>query len=209
MHSEKVHAIVLSCFDYADTDKVLSLFTLEHGKLKVFARAAKKSVKRFGASLESTNCLEAVVVIRNDGLGRLDSAELSSCNSSIRERLESLALAMYACELVEILAPEGHPVPRLFRLLASFILYLDQQDGTRSDQRFFEINMLNILGYRPESCNLKPDILKECLRTGKFGKIRFSRQELIDAGRIIDPAIALHTQRHLQSLKFLNDVLEL
>ncbi len=208
MQTEKVHAIVLSCNDFSESDMVASLFTLEHGLLRGFAKGARKSVKRFGGSLEPPNCLEAVLGIKAEGLCRLQSAELSVCHPSIRGRLESIALAMYACELVELLTPEGHPIPRLFRLLACLVDYLDRHDANRSDRRFYEINVLNILGYRPELTEGTHQTLKECLRTGKFGHIKFTEEEIRGAGMILDAAITTHIHRPLQSLKFLDAILE-
>ena len=43
-------AIVLRTVDYGEADRVVTLFTREHGKLSALARGARKSVKRFGAA---------------------------------------------------------------------------------------------------------------------------------------------------------------
>lgn len=208
MQSELVNAIVLSCHDYGERDLILSLFTLEHGRIKAFAKGARNSVKRFGGRLEPANCIEAIIVIRDESMSILKSSEISVCHTSILSRLESLATAIYACELIDLLAPEGHPVPRLFRLLATLIEYLDQNNASMSDRRFFEINLLNIMGYRPEIPLPELQTLKDCLRTGKFGIITFTKAELKSAGRILDSAIALHTNRTPKSLNFINKMLE-
>ena len=52
MHAEKLQSFVLSSLDYGDSDRIVSLFTLEHGRVKAFARGARKSRKRFGPALE-------------------------------------------------------------------------------------------------------------------------------------------------------------
>jgi DNA repair protein RecO (recombination protein O) len=51
--------------------------------------------------------------------------------------------------------PEGHPLPRLFRLLTAYLDRMEVSEACESERRFFEINLLNILGYRPslESCS--------------------------------------------------------
>ncbi|MGD0586852.1 MAG: DNA repair protein RecO, partial [Oryzomonas sp.] len=58
-------------------------------------------------------------------------------------------------EVVEAMTPEGHPLPRLYRLLAAYLDRLEKEPAAAEDRRFFEINLLNILGYRPslESCS--------------------------------------------------------
>lgn len=148
MHTERVRAFVLSTLDYGDSDRIVSLFTLEHGRVKAFARAAKKSRKRFGAALETFAGIEAELRIK-EGLSGLQQAEIASIYPGIRGNLACIAHALYACELVEAMTPEGHPLPRLYRLLAARLDRLESGDAGEDDRRFFEINLLNILGYRP------------------------------------------------------------
>lgn len=154
MHSEKLQAFVLSTIDYGDSDRIASLFTLEHGRLKGFARGARNSRKRFGAALETFARIEADVRIK-PGLSGLQQADIQSVFPQIRNDLAKIAYALYACELVDALTPEGHPLPRLFRLLTVYLERLEAAPASESDRRFFEINLLNILGYRPslESCS--------------------------------------------------------
>lgn len=193
--------------DYGDNDRIVSLFTLEHGRLKAFAKSARNSKKRFGGSLEPGCSVDALLTVREAGLCRLDKTDNCRIFGNLLRQLESMALAMYACDLIEQLTPEGHPLPRLFRLMFSLLEHLDHQPGTAEDRRFFEINLLNILGYRPstDGIDLKP--LQDCLKTGRFGLIRFNANELDAAGRLLDAAIASHCARPLKSLTFLEGVL--
>jgi DNA repair protein RecO (recombination protein O) len=148
MHIEKVRAFVLSTLDYGDSDRIASLFSLEHGRIKAFARGARKSRKRFGPALEPFAWIEAQVRLK-EGLSGLQQAEIVSVYPGIRADLARIAHALYACELVDALTPEGLPLPRLYRLLAAYLDRLEQEAATGTDRRFFEINLLNILGYRP------------------------------------------------------------
>src|ERR1039457_352537 len=169
MHSEKLQAFVLSTIDYGDSDRIASLFTLEHGRLKGFARGAKNSRKRFGAALETFARIEAHVNIKQ-GLSGLQQADILSIYPHIRSDLARIAHALYTCELMDAMTPEGHPLPRLFRLMTVYLEHLEAAPATESDRRFFEINLLNILGYRPS--------LESCTRCDKpFGKQGALQQE--------------------------------
>lgn len=148
MQVEKLHSFVISAMDYGDSDRIVSLFTLEHGRIKGFARGAKKSRKRFGAALEPFARIEAQVRLK-EGLSGLQQADIHSIYPQVRTDLLRIAHALYVCELVESITPEGQPLPRLFRLLAAYLDHLEKVEATESDRRFFEINLLNILGYRP------------------------------------------------------------
>jgi len=153
MQSEKLQAYVLSALDYGDNDRIVSLFSLEHGRIKAFARGARKSRKRFGPALEPFARIDIQARLK-DGLSSLQQADIISIYPAIRGDLERIAHALYACELVDVITPEGHPVPRLFRLLSAYLDRLETETATEADRRFYEINVLNILGYRPslESC---------------------------------------------------------
>lgn len=157
MQPEKLQAFVLSNSDYGESDRIVSLFTLEHGRLKGFARGARNSRKRFGPALEAFARID-VQLSQKDGLSSLRSAEVITLYTGIRGELGAIAHALYACELVECLTPEGVPLPRLYRLLAAYLERLDSGQGDEADRRMFEINLLNILGYRPS--------LEECSRCG-------------------------------------------
>jgi DNA repair protein RecO (recombination protein O) len=154
MHAERLQSFVLSTLDYGDSDRIVSLFTLEHGRIKAFARGARKSRKRFGPALEPFARIDAQARVK-DGLSSLQQADIVCIFPAIRANLERIAHALYACELVDIITPEGHPLPRLYRLLAAYLDRLETETAVEGDRRFFEINLLNILGYRPslETCN--------------------------------------------------------
>ena len=154
MQTEKLQAFVLISRDYGEIDRIVSLFSLEHGRISAFARGARKSRKRFGAALETFARIEAQVRVR-EGLSGLAQADIVSIYPAIRGDLPRIAHALYACELMDAITPEGHPLPRLYRLLAAYFDRLETIPAVEDDRRFFEINLLNILGYRPalEGCS--------------------------------------------------------
>jgi DNA repair protein RecO (recombination protein O) len=139
--------------DYREADKIVTLFTLEQGKLKGIARGAKRSVRRFGGALELFARLKLEITIK-EGLAQLHTADIVTVFPRIRADLIKIGHAGYACELTDALLPEGLRNPRLFRLLRAYLEHLDRFPATPSDRRFFELNLLNVLGYRPalEQC---------------------------------------------------------
>jgi DNA repair protein RecO (recombination protein O) len=148
MKSCRCDAIVLATMDYRETDRLVTLFTRELGKLRGVARGAKRSVRRFGGAFELfARC--SVELVPSEGLSQLRGADPRTIYPGIRHDLGAIAHAGYAAELVEAFVPEGVPCPRLFRLLIAYLEQLDSGAVSPSDRRFFEINLLNILGYRP------------------------------------------------------------
>ncbi|GAM09807.1 DNA repair protein RecO [Geobacter sp. OR-1] len=151
--------VVLNLADYRESDRLVTLFTLEHGRISGIARGARRSVKRFGGALELFALLNLQVKFRN-ALSELLEADIVTIHSGIRSDLNRIAHAAYASDLIATFSPEGLANQRLFRLLTAYLAHLDAGLATVSDRRFFEINLLNIIGYRPE--------LDQCSRCGSL-----------------------------------------
>lgn len=149
MRSTPVEAIVLKVHDYREADIIATLFTRELGKIQGVAPHARKSRKRFGGALDFFSRLSLSVRFR-EGLSRIDEADIVSLFPRIREDITGVAYATYACELTDLFLPDGMPNHRHYRLLCAFLERLDTVPPACEDLRFFEINLLNILGYRPE-----------------------------------------------------------
>lgn len=238
----RCEAILLGATDYREADRIVTLFTLEHGKIKGIARGAKRSMRRFGGALEPFARLTVQLALKG-GLARIDGADATTIHPRIRQDLMKIGYAGYACEAADLLLPEGLPNSRLFRLLSAYLDRLDKAPSAPSDRRFFEANLLNVLGYRlpleecascgaelatvAGMCHAGPAgtllcgrcgrggravsrrtvrLLQESLRTGRFGTVEFTPDELSEAGSIIDLAITTHVSRPLRSLEFLREV---
>jgi DNA repair protein RecO (recombination protein O) len=148
MESCRCDALLLGVTDYGESAKIVTMFTLEQGKLKGIARGAKKSHRRFGGALEPFARVTLQIIIKS-GLSVLTGADAVTIFPRIRGDLLKIGYAGYACEAADLLLPEGLANPRLFRLLVAYLEHLDRAPSSPSDRRFYEINLLNIMGYRP------------------------------------------------------------
>jgi DNA repair protein RecO (recombination protein O) len=183
----RCEAIVLGVTDYREADRIVTLFTLEQGKLRGVARGAKRSMRRFGGVLEPFAQLSVQLAL-SPGLARIEGADAATIHPRIREDLLKIGYAGYACEAADLLLPEALPNPRLFRLLAAYLERLDLAPAEPSDRRFFEVNLLNVLGYRPDldacascgaalalHCYAGPTGAILCSRCGRNGRVVSAR----------------------------------
>lgn len=147
-------AIVIGLMDYREADRIVHLYTKGHGRTSGIARGARKSVKRFGGVFELFARI-SLDFLPADNLATIRSAEPVTIYPGIRKALDTIAHASYAVELVSALTPERLPNKRVYRLLSAYLEQLDTLSADPSDRHFFEMNLLNILGYRPqlESCS--------------------------------------------------------
>ena len=165
---QRCEALVLRHVDYGESDRIISLLTADFGLQKGFARAARKSRKRFGSSLEP---FSQVVVHWRAGKGSLWSlqeADLLNSRIGLRADLRSLALASYGVELVELLVEEAQPQVLVFELLCHFLDYLAQGGDADVARLLFELRLVYLLGYIPHLLHCS-----ECLKIFSAEPIRF------------------------------------
>jgi DNA repair protein RecO (recombination protein O) len=143
-------AIILHHTDYGEADRIVTFLTPEHGRIKGFARAARKSRKRFGAAFEPFAEVQLHWVKRSSGdLVSLRDAELVTLRSGLRRNLETLSLASYGCELTEGLFDESGVGVEVFQLLQAFLDHLDNTGYSVEARLLMEIRMLAVAGYTP------------------------------------------------------------
>lgn len=150
MKQQSSQAIILHHTDYGEADRIVTFLTPDHGRMKGFARGARKSRKRFGAALEP--CAEVVMhwTARPSGdLVSLQDAELVTLRTGLRRDLETLTLAAYGCELTEALFDESGAGHEVFELLQAFLAHLDAAGYSIEARLLLELRLLSLAGYVP------------------------------------------------------------
>jgi len=143
-------AIILHHTDYGEADRIVTFLTPDHGRLKGFAKAARKSRKRFGVALEPLAEVQMHWVHRSSGdLVSLRDAELVKLHAGLRHDLETLTLASYGCELTEVLFDDSGAGVEVFQLLQAFLDHLDKHGFSVEARLLLELRMLSVSGYMP------------------------------------------------------------
>jgi len=155
----KIRAVVLRTVDYGESDRVVTLFSEERGKLAAFARGARASRRRFGGALEPFTLLDAEVRERpGSDLLVLESVHVVRPFGAIRGDLARIACAGYACELARELVRDHEPHPDLIQLLVEYLGLLDAGPARPAALRAFELGALRAAGLMPR--------LDACARCG-------------------------------------------
>ncbi|UAC50063.1 DNA repair protein RecO [Bacillus aquiflavi] len=166
---QKCEAIVIRTTDYGETNKIVTLYTREWGKVGVMARGAKKPNSRL-AAITQYFTYGYFLLQRGKGLGSLQQGEIISSFRSIREDIFLTAYASYVVDLTDKGTEENKPNPYLFELLYQTLNYMN--DGYDLDilTNIFEMKKLNTLGLYPS--------LNECSFCGSTeGNFSFSIRE--------------------------------
>ena len=144
-------AIILQTIDYAESDKIVSFYTKDFGRIKGIAKNAKRSQKRFGSALEPFTHNEVFFVEKEThGLTRIERCQILNSFQEIAQDIKKVAFGNYFLELVNTLTPEKEKNPKIFSLLLYFIELLKKK-GFREDlMRMFELRLFSLLGYQPQ-----------------------------------------------------------
>ncbi len=145
----RTEAIVLSRTDYGEADRILTLFTPDHGKVRAIARGARRLTSRTGSHIELFHHIQ-VVLAEGRNLEVLTQAEAVSSRHRIRDNLLLATYAYHMVELVDRLTVEGQGSQPLFALLRDGLIVLENCADPTLLTRYFELRVLDLLGYRPE-----------------------------------------------------------
>lgn len=149
-HEQRASALVLRSTDYGESDRIITFFTRELGKVAAFARSARKSQKRFGGALEPFNRLAIRYRDRRGELLSLASATVDHARPGITTDLERISRAAYVTELVMEATREREPHAELFDLLDAGLEVIGTADTGGGWLAAFELKLLALAGYRPD-----------------------------------------------------------
>jgi DNA repair protein RecO (recombination protein O) len=156
--SFRVDGIVLKHHDYGEADRLLTIFTRQKGKLKTIAKGVRKVQSRKGGHLEPFT-YSSLLLATGRTWYLISQAEAQQIYPNLTADLETLGYASYLVELVDRFTYEEEENPPIFNLLRNSLSRLDGgEQPAPLVVRYFEIRLLDLLGFRPE--------LKNCVVTG-------------------------------------------
>lgn len=152
-------AIVLSRFDLGEADRVLTLVTPGHGKLKAIAKGIRRPTSRLGGSLEPFAELH-VALAHGRTFDVVTEVRVGHAWLRLRDSLPGAATAWYLAELADRSLEERGDAESIYGLLRRAYELLD--GGMPADRvaRWYEMRLADELGMRPEV-----DRCVECDRT--------------------------------------------
>jgi len=145
----KVEAVVLRHSDWGEADRLLGLFTREHGKLKAVAKGARKVRSRKAGHLEPFTRV-ALVLARGRDFWIVTQADTVDAYLPLREDLVRTSYAGYVMELLDRFTYEEGENRSLYNLLVDTLHRLSNGDDPFINLRYYEIRLLDHLGFRPQ-----------------------------------------------------------
>jgi len=145
----KSRAVVIGSFPLAESDRVVSFFSRDHGKIRGVARAARRMRSRFGSALELLTLGELVFF---DGgrseLVQVDHFDIVHPFEGIRGDLQRLGHAAWIVECVGRLTADRDPNAAVYGLLVRALRSIEAGTEPRRAATVFGLRCVDALGHR-------------------------------------------------------------
>jgi DNA repair protein RecO (recombination protein O) len=149
MTTKNITALVLKVSDLGESDKIVTFYSEQAGKLAGIAKGAKRSKKRFSNKLEIFSLLDVLYVNQGrSGLVRVAEAELLAPFMSLRENYDRYVSASLACELIYYWTRDYDADRNIFNLLLWALQGIDKGSPSLMVLIFFQVKLYTLLGYR-------------------------------------------------------------
>jgi len=147
----ETEAIVLKQFDLGETDKIITFYTKDHGKIRAVVKKARNSKNNKTSAIVLPYCYNNIKVYKSKSLDRINYVENIHRFEELRNNLNKMAYATYFSEMVEKTGMEYHPNPLLFNLLLETfnkMISIENEDLEKINI-VFKLFFLEIIGIKP------------------------------------------------------------
>jgi DNA repair protein RecO (recombination protein O) len=139
--------VVLRTIKLGETDRIVTILTQGHGKVRAVAKGVRKPGSRFGARLEPTSHI-ALQCYRGRELDVVTQVETIDANRALREHYGCLTHSVSMLEATDHLAQEREANPALYRMLVGALRELAANPNPLVSAAFFW-KLLSLEGFHP------------------------------------------------------------
>lgn len=145
----RAEAVVLRRISLGETDRVVTLFTRDRGKLNAVAKGARGPRSKLGGVTEPFTCFTGMLS-QGQNLDVLTQGDVQNAFSGIRKDLVRIGYASYFLELLDAGVEERQPMPELWDLLVAALTTLETAETPDVLARAYELHALRIIGFEPQ-----------------------------------------------------------
>jgi len=177
----KSAAMVIGSFPLGESDRVVTFFSREFGKVRGVAKASRRMRSRFGGALELFTLGQLVFFdTGRSELVRIDHFDVVEPFARARENLERLGQASWIIECAGRLTAERDPHAGLYGLLVRSLRAIEADTAPARVAVCFGVRCLDALGHRPR--------LDRCVSCGRA--YPFARPALDEGGVVCERCAA-------------------
>ena len=153
MANYKTQAINLKTYNLGEADKIVVIYSRDHGIIKCVAKGIKKPASKLGGRMQVFNA-NNLMLADGRNLDIVCQAESIENFSKIREDLTRLSYAFYCIELVNLFGTDNDPNSKniydiLFETLKNISIFTQVEEILWAVMRF-KLKLAQCLGYEVE-----------------------------------------------------------
>jgi DNA repair protein RecO (recombination protein O) len=165
--------VVVRTIRLGEADRIVTLMTERHGKVRAVAKGVRRTTSKFGSRLEP---LTHVALLGWQGRGDLDTitqVETIDTFRAVREDLDRMSAALSMLEVVDQVGQERHANPRLYEMAVGAIGALADHHSPMVTPAFF-LKVLALEGSAP--------VLDSCVSCGQDEDAQLVAFDLLEGG---------------------------
>ena len=145
----RTEAVVLHRQDLGEADRLLTVYSLDYGKLRLVAKGARRPRSRKAGHLEPFTRVR-LLLARGRELDIITQAEAIETYPGVQDDLIHLGQAAYVVEMLDRFTVEREVNRTLYYLLIQTLERLVDCGKPAAAIRYYELHLLDQVGYRPE-----------------------------------------------------------
>jgi DNA repair protein RecO (recombination protein O) len=145
----QTEAVVIKKTKLGEADSILTLYTPYLGKIQGFAKSLRKPKSKLAGHLELLTHSQ-VSLARGRNLDTITGSQTINSFLPLKSDLWLTSCALYVTELVNQFTADQQENFSLFQLLLETLEQLCQADNKELVLRYFELHLLDSVGYRPQ-----------------------------------------------------------
>ena len=145
----RAEALVLRRSDFGEADRLLTLLTRDHGKVRALAKGSRRPTSRHSGNLESFVHVQ-ILLAHGRELDVVTQSQLIHPFRRVREDLGAASYAYYFAEVTDALLEADDPAAGPFELLLEALGALEEGREPTLLAAHYLLRLLDVVGYRPE-----------------------------------------------------------
>lgn len=144
--SYKLEAIILKQINFSEADRLVTVYSRTHGKLRLVAKGVRRLTSRKKGHLELFT-LSKLEIAKAKNIDIITEAETIKSFSNLRLNLNRVRIAYLIAELIDRLSAEEQEHEEVFTLLLDSFSTLNSQSAPKDFILTFEKELLTLLGF--------------------------------------------------------------
>ncbi|MEM8860651.1 MAG: DNA repair protein RecO, partial [Chloroflexota bacterium] len=150
--TRKTEAIVLRRIDMGESDRLLTLFSKEYGKIKALSKGSRKPSSRQTGHVELFG-RSKFLIAEGKTFDIVTQAESVEMYMALRDDLVRTVYASHAIELLDRFTEEEDKNAPLFQLLSDSLGWFADEENLLLAARYYELRLLSLTGFQPQLFN--------------------------------------------------------